>query len=34
MRALVIAALLPLVLATTGWRLWREPVRDDRLDAS
>ena len=31
---MVIAALLPLMLATTGWRLWREPVRDDRLDAS
>lgn len=29
-----IAMLLPLVLATTGWRLWREHGRDDRLDAS
>ena len=31
---LAIAVLLPLVLATTGWRLWRGHGRDDRLDAS
>jgi len=31
---LVIAVLLPLVLATTGWRLWRGHGRDERPAAS
>lgn len=31
---LVIAVLLPLVLATTGWRLWRGHGYDDRPAAS